>query len=898
MEKNYKKTMKLLSTFILFLSITTIGFSQTFDIVLGSSPATCEISSDGTAYVESQTGGVEPLTYAWGDGQDFVVAYNLMAGEHSVTVTDATGATATATVTVELSPESVWLMPAVTSANCECNGTIDPMAMLGLPPYSYEWSDGQTGAIATGLCAGTYTVTVSDSQGCANTATAVVGETNENCEDDCTATAASISTDDPTTICADDGVADMIDVTATGGSGANKAWVITDDQGNIVALPPASPFNLEGAGAGVCLIWCLNFEDGLKGAEVGANANDLEGCFALSNPITVTRNVGEDAPCEVEEECGVEAPMISTEDPINICAGDGIDDMIDVASTGGVGTNKAWVITDDQGNILALPEAPPFNLEGAGGGVCLIWCLVYEDGLVGAEVGANANNLEGCFALSNAIGITRGSSFEVELEVTDISACGADDGAITATTTGGSNLIYTWNNGSTDASISGLDEGTYIVLVTDGDSGCTAEASVTLDDGGTDVGDYVWFDNNENCEQDFFESGVAFVPVYLYSFGPDGEACTDDDVLEQSTGTDTDGHYLFECVENGEYYIQFFATAVEPDYVYTCQNGGADDVDSDANDEGKTAPFTVGGSDILTIDAGIYPICNDVNWAGQIGSDQTICAGEIPDVLTSSASAGGGGVRPVEYLWLCSGTPDNPGDPSTWTPIPNSNSADYQPGPVYQTKYFVRCARREGCDSFNAESNTVTIQVVSCGQMLDFDAVVSSNKEVNLTWSIDGDTESNVYFVERSFDGLNFETVLTSNGKNAYNTVSNHQMTDVSPKIGRSFYRIKQITETGNYRYSEVKELRVKLAETQSFSIYPNPAREVLTVENVESFETQVTVEFMTPAGKILHTAQFDEGTFKQEQISLKGLPSGNYFVRVIYSNQDVELIKVSKLVD
>jgi len=66
-----------------------------------------------------------------------------------------------------------------------------------------------------------------------------------------------------------------------GGSGKNSAWVITNDALNILALPPAPPFDLEGAGAGTCLVWYLGYKGDLSSVEVGANAGDLEGCFAL-----------------------------------------------------------------------------------------------------------------------------------------------------------------------------------------------------------------------------------------------------------------------------------------------------------------------------------------------------------------------------------------------------------------------------------------------------------------------------------------------------------------------------------------------------------------------------------------------------------------------------------------
>lgn len=211
------------------------------------------------------------------------------------------------------------------------------------------------------------------------------------------------------TICAGDGISDAFDVSLQGATGANSAWVITDDALNILALPAAPPFDLEGAGAGTCLIWHLSFEDGLMGAQVGKNAADLEGCFDLSNPITVYRETGDDC----ETTCDVEGGHIYTNDATTICAGDGEDDFVDVNLSGEEGANSAWVITDDAGYILALPAAPPFNFEGAGEGVCFIWHLSFDGAISGAEVGQNAADLEGCYELSNSIKVIRRTAGQV-----------------------------------------------------------------------------------------------------------------------------------------------------------------------------------------------------------------------------------------------------------------------------------------------------------------------------------------------------------------------------------------------------------------------------------------------------------------------------------------------------
>jgi len=91
------------------------------------------------------------------------------------------------------------------------------------------------------------------------------------------------------TTCTGDGIDDSIDPNLSFNQGDSNRWLITDDTGLILDLPNSPPFEFENIGEGVCLIWNISFEGNLEGLEVGANANDISGCFDLSNPITVNR---------------------------------------------------------------------------------------------------------------------------------------------------------------------------------------------------------------------------------------------------------------------------------------------------------------------------------------------------------------------------------------------------------------------------------------------------------------------------------------------------------------------------------------------------------------------------------------------------------------------------------
>ncbi|MEM1325391.1 MAG: T9SS type A sorting domain-containing protein [Bacteroidota bacterium] len=220
---------------------------------------------------------------------------------------------------------------------------------------------------------------------------------------DCDVSGGTIALDNgemAASICVD-GIGDPLNVSVSGSQGENRAWIITDDAGNILALPPSPPFDLDGAGPGTCLIWYLRYDGEIEGLATGNNAEDLAGCFNLSNPITVVR--------ELTEAGTVTTADGATEIEITTIS-DGEADVVEFAHSGDSGENFAYVVTDENGIILGLPPANMVNFEGAGAGVCLVWGLSYT-GEVTAMMGDNALEValsDGCFDLSDeAVSVTR-----------------------------------------------------------------------------------------------------------------------------------------------------------------------------------------------------------------------------------------------------------------------------------------------------------------------------------------------------------------------------------------------------------------------------------------------------------------------------------------------------------
>ncbi|MBK8556402.1 MAG: SprB repeat-containing protein [Lewinellaceae bacterium] len=138
--------------------------------------ANCFGSADGSIDL-TVTGGSPAYTYAWSNGFTGQDPIGLVAGTYTVTVTDSHGCTKTTTGTVG-QPTNIVLSTTTVNSTCGyANGSINLTVTGGSPGYAYLWSNGSTVEDPTGLLAGTYTVTVTDTHGCTKTTTATVSNT-------------------------------------------------------------------------------------------------------------------------------------------------------------------------------------------------------------------------------------------------------------------------------------------------------------------------------------------------------------------------------------------------------------------------------------------------------------------------------------------------------------------------------------------------------------------------------------------------------------------------------------------------------------------------------------------------------------------------------------------------
>ncbi len=127
----------------------------------------CNGDCNGSIQVTS-VGGTQPVTISWTGYPPTFTQNSLCAGTYNFQLQDASGCSYNGQATLVdplplQSPQMTFTNPVCYSY---CDGTATASPIDGIAPYTYLWSNNQTGQTSTGLCSGNYQVTVTDANGC------------------------------------------------------------------------------------------------------------------------------------------------------------------------------------------------------------------------------------------------------------------------------------------------------------------------------------------------------------------------------------------------------------------------------------------------------------------------------------------------------------------------------------------------------------------------------------------------------------------------------------------------------------------------------------------------------------------------------------------------------------
>ena len=449
-----------------------IGFNG-YTINFTFNQASCAVSCNGTA-TAIPSGATPPYTYEWdanANNQTNALATGLCPGTYLVTITDDNGCTEVDSVTIGAGSLSInfTALPISCAPNCDGQAAASPVG--GNAPYVYEWdaaANNQTNALATGLCPGNYSVTITDDNGCsvvdivtigANSITINFSSDSTTCFNNCDgeATASPGGATPPYLFQWDAAANNQTNITATGLCSGTYTVTVTDDNGctrvdNITIYSPVSitiNFNVVYTG-------CLANITGLVGGgtppyiynwNVGGTTNSLIG---VASGVYIMQ-VLDDKGCLTQNSITITTNSISSTNASStpLCDNTGNTGTATASATGG---NAPYSFIWDDAN----------NQTGA-----------TATGLDAGTYNVTITNADGCTGTAT-VTVDIMIAPEVTGTVKDESCLGLQDGSVTITVSGSGPFTYLWSNDSTSKDLDNAGAGMYFVTVTDTTNNCTA----------------------------------------------------------------------------------------------------------------------------------------------------------------------------------------------------------------------------------------------------------------------------------------------------------------------------------------------------------------------------------------------------------------------------------------
>lgn len=175
-------------------------------------------------------------------------------------------------------------------------------------------------------------------------------------------------------------------------------------------------------------------------------------------------------------------------------------------------------------------------------------------------------------------------------------------------------------------------------------------------------------------------------------------------------------------------------------------------------------------------------------------------------------------------------------------------------------------------------------------EFLDFEATLQSDQSVICEWSTAREMNNELFEIERSLDGMVFESIGEVPGAGNSNSVQSYDFTDTHPLTGTSYYRLRQVDFDGRFTYSEVRKVELTFQPDLAleYTFYPNPVKEVLRVrlEASASSEYPAFMRLNTTTGATVaqKSISISEGT-NEFTLPLGNLSPGMYFAEITILN-------------
>ncbi|MCO6499412.1 MAG: gliding motility-associated C-terminal domain-containing protein [Vicingus serpentipes] len=506
----------------------TLNNPPTVTTTIAKTNALCQGSCDGVA-VAIVGNGQAPYTYTWNDplNQTRDTAKFLCAGTYTVNIVDNNGCTSQAVTTINEPTQLVSNISSKGNLVCyqECIGFAQVTASGGTAPYSYSWSNGDTVTTATNLCAGTYTSTVTDANGCTSIINVIITQPTEliatvtgtdiKCNGICDGTGNIAfsggtapysfvwmpglqTTNNPVDLCPGQNIAEITDAN---GCSVTDTITLIESLPILITVQSTNVSNCGQANGGAC----VTPSGGLPPYSYVWNDSAVSNTSCIANVLagTYSVDVTDAVGClrtEVVNINDLSAPTLTIDGHTDLlCYGD-TNGTATTTITGGV-TPYTILWTPDNQTVQN-----PTNLKGGTHTMTVI-------------------DSAGC-SVSQSVTVLEPPKINLVITShTDVSCFNACDGTTNASAIGGTGaLSFLWDDPLTQSTANAIDlcDGDYMVTVTD-DNNCQVKDSVIITQPDELVIDSNSFEHLK-CFQDntgsIFVSVTGGTPFYIFNWTP------------------------------------------------------------------------------------------------------------------------------------------------------------------------------------------------------------------------------------------------------------------------------------------------------------------------------------------------------------------------------------------
>lgn len=631
-----------------------------------------EVCGNGLGYISIDvSGGTAPLTYLWSNGSSSQDAYSLHAGIYTLTITDFGGCEFIYSAEVENQQGTLEVQNAVvTNESCgHANGAINMILSGGTAPLSYLWSNSATSEDLSALTAGTYTITVTDGNGCklyhseqivnlANNLSSEWQITNELCGD----------------------ASGAIDLSVNGGTAPySYAWSNASTSQDINSLSAGTYYcTITDNTACHLLAGPMVVNNATAGLTANVVANNAS-CGQANGSIDLTVNGGSlpitylwSNAANTQDISGLLPGVYGfTVTDANGCSTDGSAQVLNTSGNLAV----SYIITDESCNN----NNGSIDLTTSGGTapITFLWnggqSTEDRTALNSGNYTCTISDAAGCQLVTPVITVADNpGTLEITSFVVTNEVCNHNNGRINISVSGGTPAYtYLWSNAASTEDLINLNAGLYIVTVTDA-AGCrVVSQGVVYDDNGSfSISDFVV--TNEHCDDN---SGAVNISVsggtlpYAYTWS---NGASSQNISGLSEGdfsvyvTDASG-----CTDNGNYEVLNLGSDLsitQASVTNDICHGSTGEIN--INYTGGVAPLSFiwsngsNSQNALNLSAGTYSLTiTDVNGCNVVGTwdvmnqpgtleltgsaSDEYCGNGVGSLLVSVS----GGASPYNYIW-------------------------------------------------------------------------------------------------------------------------------------------------------------------------------------------------------------------------------------------------------